>query len=281
MDNIGLVFSGGGGKGAYEIGVWKYLYESGLDRYIKVISGTSVGALNAALFVGSTYEKAEELWLNITKESILSLDNLGDRLSREMRKWMRKMMFPLAFVLPDIMYYLNLINQEGIFSRDGLLDMINEGLEYEKIITSTIMCYVTCLRLPGLFNPIPYAERFKINDFSEKDVAKILLASSAIPVVFPNEKFKGNMYCDGGFSLYGDNTPVNPVYSSGIKKIIVVYLDKRKIIKSYSDATIIDIVPSEDIGGFFDGTLDFSSDNSEKRIKLGYNDAKSILGDFS
>ena len=32
MDGIGLVFSGGGGKGAYQIGVWKYLREQGLDK---------------------------------------------------------------------------------------------------------------------------------------------------------------------------------------------------------------------------------------------------------
>ena len=72
MKGIGVVFSGGGGKGAYEIGVWKYMHEVGLDRYVRAVSGTSVGALNAALFVGSTYETAEKIWLNIKPRSILS-----------------------------------------------------------------------------------------------------------------------------------------------------------------------------------------------------------------
>jgi NTE family protein len=40
---LGLVLAGGGGKGGYEIGVWKYLKEIGLDKKIAVISGTSVG----------------------------------------------------------------------------------------------------------------------------------------------------------------------------------------------------------------------------------------------
>lgn len=31
MKGIGLVFAGGGGKGSYEIGVWKYLHEIGID----------------------------------------------------------------------------------------------------------------------------------------------------------------------------------------------------------------------------------------------------------
>jgi NTE family protein len=52
---IGLVFSGGGGKGAYEIGVWKAFKEYGIDKYVCAVSGTSVGALNAALFATTPY----------------------------------------------------------------------------------------------------------------------------------------------------------------------------------------------------------------------------------
>ena len=48
--DIGLVLCGGGGRGAYQIGVWQALNELGLDRYINGVSGTSAGALNTALF---------------------------------------------------------------------------------------------------------------------------------------------------------------------------------------------------------------------------------------
>ena len=47
---IGLVLAGGGARGAYQIGVWKALIELGIDKYIKVVSGTSIGAVNAMLF---------------------------------------------------------------------------------------------------------------------------------------------------------------------------------------------------------------------------------------
>lgn len=39
-----------GGKGAYQIGVWKALRELNIENQIVAIAGTSVGALNAALF---------------------------------------------------------------------------------------------------------------------------------------------------------------------------------------------------------------------------------------
>ena len=60
--DIGLVLDGGGGKGAYQIGVWKALRETGLDQRIAVISGASVGGLNAALMVQGDPEKAEQIW---------------------------------------------------------------------------------------------------------------------------------------------------------------------------------------------------------------------------
>ena len=47
MYKTGLVFSGGGGKGAYQIGVWKALREYGIEA--DCVAGTSVGALNGAL----------------------------------------------------------------------------------------------------------------------------------------------------------------------------------------------------------------------------------------
>lgn len=60
--NIGLVLSGGGAKGAYQVGVWKAMEEYGLINKVKIASGTSVGALNATLFANVTTTKAEQLW---------------------------------------------------------------------------------------------------------------------------------------------------------------------------------------------------------------------------
>ena len=61
-EGFGLVLSGGGAKGAYEVGVWKALEDYGISDKITVISGTSVGALNAALFACSDSGEAETLW---------------------------------------------------------------------------------------------------------------------------------------------------------------------------------------------------------------------------
>ena len=69
---VGLVLEGGGGKGSYQIGVWKAIRELGLEKWITAVSGTSVGALNAALFAKGNFEKAYQLWMEIDTGLILA-----------------------------------------------------------------------------------------------------------------------------------------------------------------------------------------------------------------
>ncbi len=60
---LGIVLSGGGARGAYQIGVWRALRELGCEKEIAVATGSSVGALNAAMFVQGNLERAEAMWL--------------------------------------------------------------------------------------------------------------------------------------------------------------------------------------------------------------------------
>lgn len=60
-----LVLSGGGAKGAYQVGVWKAMAEFGIVKDIKAISGTSVGGINAALFASvRDCRRIESVWLD-------------------------------------------------------------------------------------------------------------------------------------------------------------------------------------------------------------------------
>jgi len=49
MNKVGLCFSGGGARGAYQIGAVKALVELGIFSHIQVFSGTSIGAVNACM----------------------------------------------------------------------------------------------------------------------------------------------------------------------------------------------------------------------------------------
>ena len=58
----GIVLSGGGSKGAYQMGVWAALKK--LNIHYDIVTGTSVGALNAALMVQITFYKGLFFWYN-------------------------------------------------------------------------------------------------------------------------------------------------------------------------------------------------------------------------
>ena len=65
MAKLGLVLSGGGAKGAYHVGVIKALQEVGIQ--IDMISGASIGALNAAVLLSAENQQQglnhlEQLW---------------------------------------------------------------------------------------------------------------------------------------------------------------------------------------------------------------------------
>lgn len=77
---IGLVLAGGGTKGAYEIGAWKALKESGLFDQFTGFSGSSIGAFNTALFVNGDLNLAEKIWHSM---KLTDFCNLNEDLIRE------------------------------------------------------------------------------------------------------------------------------------------------------------------------------------------------------
>ncbi len=62
-----LVLSGGGAKGAYEAGVAAVFVERGLP--IRLVAGSSAGALNAAMIVDGRMERLEALWRGLVARS--------------------------------------------------------------------------------------------------------------------------------------------------------------------------------------------------------------------
>ena len=67
-----LVLSGGGGRGAFHVGVYKYLSEHGWDP--QIVIGTSIGAVNGAAIVqGLSPQQLEEVWIPLQEQHIEAL----------------------------------------------------------------------------------------------------------------------------------------------------------------------------------------------------------------
>ena len=121
----GLVLGGGGAMGSYEIGVWKALRE--LNINICAIAGTSVGALNGAMIIQGDFERAVELWENITLDQIIDIDSR--LLNKGLLKW-KKEDFSLFFAL-----FMDFI-KEGGFDTRPLRKLLEENIK-EDIIRSS------------------------------------------------------------------------------------------------------------------------------------------------
>lgn len=279
-EGYGLVLGGGGGRGSYEIGVWKALEEYRDVIDIKAVSGSSVGALNAALYACGDLDKATQMWYDITNDRILSNKDIDED---NRNKWFESIKEKLTTIdNPVIQSAIECIGldavakgmriKDGFFSREGLMDILENSPVLDGVSNSDMSCYATCLNVEG--KPTP--ERFQLSGMEPEEIERILLASSAIPVIFPMETIDKTKYYDGGFFLGGDNVPIQPLYDEGYRKLVVVHLDERKTDR-YDDAEMIHIFPSIPLGGAIDGMLDFSPEGVEKRINQGYDDAKAVL----
>lgn len=263
-NRVGLIIAGGGGKGAYFIGVWKALREYGIENNITDISGTSVGALNAVLFAQGNYEIAESIWLNISMNDILKFDIkkiITGIASLSISKALVSSMLPIL-----IQGYGN-----SIFSRQGLLKIIEDNVDLNYISSSEKTIYAATYDIVNF-----QSEYFKINNEDNDNIKKILLASSALPIIFEPQEVNGKYYYDGGLR---DNIPIKPLYDDDVRNFIVVHLSRDSLIEreKFKDSNIIEIVPNESQGDLFTGTLDFSKEGARKRIQQGYNDAVKML----
>ena len=272
---LGIVLNGGGGKGSYQIGIWKYMTEIGLDKFISVCSGSSVGALNAVLFANEDFDKALSIWLcNDLKEKILYHTTL-----------MEKLIGRSLFTRDGLIEIINSVNLSNIsktvyatcsYFNPGLKNrkMQIEGLSLKKADALNNSSVLNCIisHLQGLFD-ITFCNRaIELNKLPVTEIICILLASTALPLIFPKERALGFNFYDGGLT---DNSPVYPlIQSEHCSDIIVLHLNEQTQEATYDMSCIHDIFPTRNLGSFTSGTLNFSRENAEQNIELGYNDAK-------
>ena len=246
-DQYGLVLSGGGTKGAYEIGAWKALAE--LEIPIQGIVGASIGAINGALMMEGNIDKAEELYRSVQLKDILetvkSIDPTQD-----------------VFSLSNAPGILKDVITQGGLSNDGLKNMIQNGIDLDKIYESEVDFGIITYSVDSL----SHHEVFK-EDIPREQMADFITASANFPIFKPTVA-GGTRYVDGG--VY-DTVPVNMLIDRGYKKIIVIDINgfgRRRKIENKDGVYVKMVQCSEDLGG----TFEFSPEKINRNIQLGYLD---------
>ncbi len=238
---LAVVLSGGGAKGAYEVGVWKALRK----MHIKydIVTGTSIGALNGMMMVQNEFYKCIRLWKNINYDILY--DNFKKiTSSKEM-----------------YLEYLNKIFDGGI-DTNKIEQIINNLYKPNKLYNSKINFGVVSFNLST--RKVIYST--KKNTRPDK-LKKYILASATCFPFFKPTKIGTDILVDGG---YYDNLPINLALDLGATEIIAVDLRavgfKQKIRNEKIKVTYIE--PNNKLDSF----LMFDSNVTKRMMKLGYND---------
>ena len=273
---IGLVLSGGGDKGAYQVGAWKALEEFGISKEIKVISGTSIGALNTVFFDTLSADDLIEKWLNINMIETFQVNK--DRIDKLIKDITNssKGIFDKIF---------SIFSSQGFLLKDGVIKTIKNNTDLNLIPESKRILYATCTDCTDLPNEflllntlnlkIGRPKYFKLNDFNANKLEKILVASAAIPFIFDRVTIDGREYLDGGLA---DSTPIPPAYYNGCDIIIVISLNKNySVDQSKFPLSKFITINLNDENKLPVGNLTFERSIIENRIDKGYSDMKKAL----
>ena len=244
MRKIGLLLGGGGAKGAYQVGVLKAFEDAKILRHVRVVSGTSIGAINGFLLMNQLkVSSLKDIWATFNNDIIYGKN-----------KWTETM------------------SVNGIYHVDGILERIKPFLNETGFRNTKIDGYVTTAKslkrgLLASLNP-KYLEKEVIHLNKSPDPLAATLASAAIPLVFSQQEMDGARYVDGGLV---DNFPLNPLLEAGAEIIISVGLSPKFVPTTpLLNKMWIDLTPYEELGPMIRSMLDFSQTKLAIYEKNGY-----------
>lgn len=251
MKEYGLVLTGGGTRGAYQLGVWKALDEQKVP--IRAVAGVSIGAINGALFCQGDYQLAWRAWHEIRIDDLIEL--------------------PEELPVPDNVFdprnlpvLVRLVISEKGLDTTPLRRRMEQYLSEEKVRQSNIDLGIltfslTDLKPVGLF----------LDEIMPGQLFDYLLASASLPL-FRTVCIDGKRLIDGG--VY-NNKPTEMLLNRGFSNIIEVDVGKIGIVRPYNaeGARIISIKPEKPVGGI----LDVRQEIIDANIRQGYLDAMRMI----
>ncbi|HKU42109.1 MAG TPA: patatin-like phospholipase family protein [Polyangiales bacterium] len=220
----GIVMSGGGARGAYEVGVLNYLYGEFTRHFghaptFDVISGTSVGAVNGTALAATANDPVSgmrllaNVWLEQALSDVMRLDLR--HLPRLYRLW-------LGGGMPS-----------GLFDSRPLARLISYRIPWRQLARNLRSNRVQALTVSATNvrtgRSTLYVDRAKgvdlprggarIGVLATHILPQHVLASAAMPLVFPPVRIGNDYYCDGGIRL---NTPTAPAIQMGVDRMFVI-----------------------------------------------------------
>jgi NTE family protein len=228
-----MVLAGGAARGAYEVGVVRHVLEDvartlGRDVPIDVLCGTSAGSINACMLAAHADQPSArgamlaDEWTNLELDDVVrpsagELLYLGARLlgrsaRGETRQGRRGGVFDPSGV-EGIVRRATRFDRIGEHMRAGLLRAMSISTTHVASGRTVVFVQRAQGGLPRWGNdPTMVGRPTEIR-------AEHVLASAAVPLLFPAVEIDGQFYCDGGLR---QNVPLSPARRLGADRLIVV-----------------------------------------------------------
>lgn len=247
MGKKAVVLSGGGARGAYQVGVWKALRK--LHYQYNIVTGTSVGALNGMMMVQRDYFKCLKIWEKMDFDQLFT------------EKFPKKIngLFGKAEIYKK---YASQFFKHGGMNTSRFEQLVYKVYRPFRFFHSSIDFGIVTYNFTAL-----KSVEIRKQEMNDTTAPLYVIASASCFPAFPMKQIDGEKYIDGG---YTDNIPINLAISLGATEIIAVDLNaigrKRKVNTEHVKITTIE--PRNQIASF----LVFEKELSQKAIRYGYND---------
>ena len=258
---LGLVLSGGGARGAYQVGVLQYLARQFPSAIPEVLTGVSAGAINAA-FIASRQEpfvqkldELAEMWSNLRIEQVFRVDH--DLMWRAVR-WGGRLLTggksPLkpAKSMVDTRPLQEVLERELHATADGTIEGIHASLQagWLRAFALTASSYTTGQSITWVQTredcAMPSWERPQRKSSMCSLRVDHVMASAALPFFFPAIEVDGAWYGDGGIRL---TAPLSPAIHLGATRILAVTTRFSRTREEADRPVIMDYPPPAQVAG--------------------------------
>ena len=241
-----LVLAGGGARGSYQVGVWRALME--LDWHPQIITGTSVGGLNGAMFVLDLYETARDMWLTIRSRDVMELPEENADFSA-------------------LHQFLRRVVKEGGMDVTPLEEIVERVLDEDALRAAPIRFGIVTVEQRGL-----RPRELTLEDIPAGQVRDYLMASAACFPALRARQIDGVKFLDGGYS---DNMPTGLAKTMGAEELVCVDLEGVGITRPNLTG-----LPTTMIRSYWElgDILHFDPDTAKRNMELGYYDTRRAMG---
>ncbi len=232
---VGLVLAGGAARGAYEVGVVRYVLEDvakaiGRDVPIDVLCGTSAGSINACMLAAHADKPSERGAMLARKWTELKLEDVVRPSGPELLHLAGRMIGRSRSAPRDA----RAGRRGGIFDPSGVEAIVNDAVPFERIADHIRQGRLSALSISTTHvasgRTIVFVQRAgggvprwggdpTMVGRAAEIRAEHVLASAAVPLLFPAVEIDGQFYCDGGLR---QNVPLSPARRLGADSLIVI-----------------------------------------------------------